>query len=69
MMMKPERLKSWETFVWKRPTDVYGKGKFTIYKEISPNDIKQGYCGDCYYLSSVASLAEKPDRVKAIFIT
>jgi hypothetical protein len=69
MMMRPDRLKSWETFVWKRPSDVYGKGKFNIFKNVSPNDIKQGYCGDCYFLSSIASLAENPDRVKAIFLT
>lgn len=39
-MMRADRLKSWETFVWKRPSDVYGKGKYSIFTNISPNDIK-----------------------------
>ena len=68
-MMRPERLKSWETFVWKRPSEVYGKKNFVVFKDISPNDIKQGYCGNCYFLSSIASLAESSDRVKAMFLT
>eukprot|EP00347_Sterkiella_histriomuscorum_P024013 403332608 len=64
----PGRLKEWETFTWKRPKDVYGKGNYDLYKTIGPSDIRQGACGDCYFLSSIASLAENPDRVKAIFI-
>lgn len=36
---------------------------------VSPKDIVQGYCGDCYYLSSISSLAEYPERVKRIFLT
>ena len=67
-MMRPDRLKSWETFTWKRPREVYGNN-YAIYNTISPNDIKQGYCGDCYFLSAIASLAENPDRVKLMFIT
>lgn len=68
-MVRPERIKNWETFVWKRPKEVYGKGKYAIFNDISPCDIKQGYCGDCYYLSAISSLAENPQRVKDIFIT
>ena len=64
----PGRLKEWETFVWKRPKDVYGKGNFELFKNIGPSDIRQGACGDCYFLSSIASLAENPDRVKGIFL-
>lgn len=69
MITKPDRLKSWETFVWKRPTDVYGKGNFCLYNKIGPSDIKQGYCGDCYFLSSISSLAESEERVKELFLT
>ena len=68
-IMRPERLRNWETFVWKRPTEVYGPGKFQLFNKIDPSDIKQGYCGDCYFLSSISSLAEYPDRIKEIFIT
>ena len=34
---------------------------------IGPEDILQGDCGNCYFLSSIASLAEFPDRIRQIF--
>jgi calpain-15 len=68
-MVRPERIKNWETFVWKRPKEVYGKGKFKVFADIGPNDIKQGLCGDCYFLSAISSLAEIQKRVTDIFIT
>lgn len=37
--------------------------------KIEPNDIKQGILGDCYFLSSCASIAENPERIKEIFIS
>ena len=55
--------------MWKRPAEVYGEGNFTLFDKIDPNDIRQGYCGDCYFLSSVSSIAEFPDRIKKIFLT
>jgi len=48
---------------------VYGEGNFVVYAEPGPNDIKQGKCGDCYYLSTLSSLAEFPERIKKIFLT
>jgi calpain-15 len=68
-MMKPERLKPWESYVWKRPSEVYGKGKFCVYREIRPDDIRQGACGNCYFLSSISSLAENPERIQNMFLT
>lgn len=37
--------------------------------EIEPNDIKQGHLGDCYFLTSLSSLAEWPDRIRRLFIS
>jgi len=34
---------------------------------IEPNDIRQGSLGDCYFLSSLSVLAEKPERIKELF--
>jgi len=59
----------WESFVWRRPLDVYGEDNFHIFKGINPDDIKQGYCGDCYFLSAISALAEFPDRIEKIFET
>lgn len=36
---------------------------------ISPNDIKQGMLGDCYFVAALATLAEWPERVEKIFVT
>lgn len=62
-------MKKWEQLEWRRPKDVFGEGRFKIYEDPGPNDIKQGKCGDCYFLSSLSSLAEYPERIKNIFIT
>lgn len=58
----------WQTFVWKRPSEVYGRGNYVLFDKIDPGDIKQGNCGDCYFLSSISSLAERPERIRKIFL-
>ncbi len=67
--MRNSRITQWTTLTWKRPKEVYGEGNFVVYAEPGPNDIKQGKCGDCYFLSTLSSLAEYPDRIKKIFLT
>ena len=68
-MMRNSRITQWTTLTWKRPSEVYGEGNFVVYAEPGPNDIKQGKCGDCYFLSTLSSLAEYPERIKKIFLT
>ena len=68
-MMRNNRITQWTTLTWKRPSEVYGEGNYVLYEEPGPNDIKQGKCGDCYFLSTLSSLAEYPDRIKKIFLT
>ena len=68
-MTRRQGIKNWEGFSWKRPKDVYGKGNYVVYNEVTPTDINQGYCGNCYFLSALSSMAEIPQRVKNIFIT
>lgn len=36
---------------------------------IKPNDILQGALGDCYFLCSLAILAERPERIKKLIKT
>lgn len=35
---------------------------------MEPNDIRQGYLGDCYFLAGLAALAERPDRIFNLFL-
>ena len=63
------RHSKWEDFTWKRPEEIYGEGNFVLYENPGPNDIKQGRCGDCYFLASLSALAEYPARIKRIFRT
>lgn len=37
-------------------------------ESVSPNDIKQGELGDCYFLSSLSVIAENPERIKKMFL-
>jgi hypothetical protein len=39
-LLNKEEKKSWESYEWKRPIDLYGAGGYSIFKSISPNDIK-----------------------------
>ena len=47
---------------------MYGEGNFKLYENVDPMDVKQGKCGDCYFLASLSSLAENADRIKNIFL-
>jgi hypothetical protein len=37
--MSHEGLSKWESFVWKRPEEVYGEGNFCLYETIDEHDI------------------------------
>lgn len=69
MIQREKRIQMWDNFVWKRPAEVYGEGNYQLFNGISPDDIRQGHCGDCYFLSSVGSLAEVGGNVEDIFLT
>jgi len=64
-----DKVKLWKELGWKRPSEVYGEGKYSLFSDVSPLDARAGSCNDCYFIAAVSSLAEKPDRIKNLFLT
>lgn len=52
---------------WKRPEEFMDGTPELFHNGISVNDIVQGKLGDCYFLGSLAAIAEKPSRIKSFF--
>lgn len=65
------KLDLWSKLVWLRPEQFLGKdykifdknmsamqSRIGLGQYISPRDIQQGQLGDCYFLSSITSLAD-----------
>ncbi|EGR31619.1 hypothetical protein IMG5_106010 [Ichthyophthirius multifiliis] len=77
------RYSQWQKLEWKRPSQFFDNNTYHIFsktqaiyssriglgKLISPYDIKQGALGDCYFLASLSSLAQQPQRILELFIT
>jgi hypothetical protein len=66
--------KEWKTYEWIRASEIPSlnddEGKLAVFAgNIEPADIKQGALGDCYFLSVLSVLTEKPDRVRILFET
>lgn len=57
-----------DVVAWKRSGEVY-KNPQLFEGKIEPNDILQGNLGDCYLLSTLAAIAEYPNRIKRLFIS
>lgn len=59
---------NWRSLIWLRADDIFGKGTYKVFVDtIEPNDIKQGSLGDCYFLSTLSAIAEKPERIRRLF--
>lgn len=63
----------WTNVCWKRADQIRKlkdkSGNLRIFPDIiNPNDVQQGSLGDCYFLSALSALAEKPQRIKKLFV-
>jgi len=53
--------------IWLRAAEFTDGKPMLFCDDIEPDDIRQGSLGDCYFLSSLSVLAEKPDRIRELF--
>jgi len=60
---------TWKAFSWLRPEQFMDTSKpIELFQgKIEPTDILQGQLGDCYFLSTLASIAEFPQKIKKVF--
>lgn len=59
--------------IWLRPQDMYTKdGRsycWTVFRDPKSTDIEQGALGNCWFLSALAVIAERPDLLEQIVLT
>ncbi|KAK5969505.1 Calpain-15 [Trichostrongylus colubriformis] len=62
-----------KTFIWLRPEQMYTKDgrawPWTVFRDPRSSDIEQGCLGDCWLLSAMALIAERPDVLEHILLT
>jgi hypothetical protein len=56
----------WGKLAWRRLSSIARVALFD--QGIAPGDIFQGELGDCYMLSALCVLAERPERIKKLFV-
>ena len=54
--MGNKNLSQWSQIEWKKISDIMPDAKI-FQGKIEPDDIKQGYLGDCYLLAAFAALS------------
>jgi calpain-15 len=70
---KPNKNRESSVSKWLRPNEIkmgVDSGlSWAVFRNPSPSDIRQGILGNCWFLSSLAVLAEREDLVKNVIVT
>lgn len=62
-----DEIDSIKGLVWRRPAEIF-RDNYNLFKGIEADDIKQGILGNCYFLSSIAAIAEFKERIENVFV-
>ncbi|KAL3106179.1 hypothetical protein niasHT_016866 [Heterodera trifolii] len=61
------------TIVWLRPDQIVTRdgrlSRWSVFNDPQPADIEQGLLGNCWLLSALAVISERPDILEKLFIT
>jgi len=52
---------------WQRAGDVFADHSLYGTNGVTPEDVRQGAIGDCWFLSALSALSEVPGRIERIF--
>ena len=63
------RARVWQRYIWRRASEFLDRRTLAVFKDIEPNDIKQGSMGNCYFLSALSVLAEHGHRITKLFVS
>ena len=53
---------------WRRIRDIYPDHTLFGKNGVTPQDMRQGYIGNCWFMSAASALSEVPGRVEKIFL-
>ena len=54
---------------WTRASQLAIGCEMPLFEAIAASDMRQGRVGDCWLLAAMASLAEYPEEVEALFVS
>eukprot|EP00826_Nyctotherus_ovalis_P011865 TRINITY_DN13091_c0_g1_i1.p2 TRINITY_DN13091_c0_g1~~TRINITY_DN13091_c0_g1_i1.p2 ORF type:complete len:145 (-),score=5.31 TRINITY_DN13091_c0_g1_i1:232-666(-) len=57
----------WSMYAWTHCSDLPGNGGAKVVSSVTPLDVKQGSLGNCYFISTLVSLAAVPERIQRLF--
>ena len=64
-----EELNDLKPLGWTKARDIFRGRNFVLYDTISMDDVEQGQLGNCYFLSVLSELGNRPEIYDKIFIT
>nr|CAD2163731.1 unnamed protein product [Meloidogyne enterolobii] len=59
--------------IWLRPSEIFTRDghlvRWAVFNDPQPTDIEQGLLGNCWFLSAMAVVSERPDILERLFLS